>query len=606
MNDSEEYFLGDSEDPTEFFLGDVSSQNETTSNERLEDSQEYQELLSVYEGLKIADHPRCKGDSSSLQDMFQEYFKDNPDIFIIAGSDYYKPLNESEYLLFEEKCDRLINTAHKYWISIENQSKLEEITAALNTLKAIFRQPAKTNAYSNEIKRLLRAHLNAVLNQKIRDKILEVSEIKEILEIAISIHLIPDTVSGRNIILSAIQKATEKKIFKIESFEETFIRLVSSRDKIERLDTDTVRSNLFKEYKSLAEISSQVLADSKLVNDTELFEDMCQLLSDNNILVSNTELFIRDFFEPEIQKKGEFYFSVPIPSEYYYYIKGTAINIYQLTEEQWHQLCFIRNIRVDTETTVAFIMGNHKESSLKGISQLLSDNSDMAASRILAGDLETFFTHIGGIGKQIAPQIKQLKLAYKTNNQELVDGVVNILNQFVDGEISENPSAPKESETIGKLITEEADIKDIVRFIIENKSDEVLIKELVRESEIKERIISLFYSKKKKYSYTQFLMNIMYELLLLSDISQYKFSFINIAISVQKDLLAKNDYLTFVCVYSRIIEKAVTDKIISEENEIQNYKESYMTMKQEYDSEYEILNPKTKKKSMFSLFKKGE
>ena len=600
MNDNEEFFLGDIEEQSEFFLGDNDS-SEIEINQ--EDAEDYKELLSVYETLKIADHPRCKGDSASLQDMFEEYFKDNPDIFIVAGSDYFKPLSESQFSAFETKCDKLVAIAHKHWISIENQSKLEEITAALNTLKAIFRQPVKTDAYSNEIRRTLKAHLNAALRQKVKDKILEVSEIQELLEIAISIHFISDTPAEKDSLLSAIKKANEKNIFKIESFEETFIRNIIGREKIKRLDTDTVRSNLFKEYKSLAEISAQVLVDTKLLNDSELFEEMCQLLSENNVLVSNTELFITDFLEKEIERKGEFYFSVPLISEYFYYLKGTAINIYQLTEDQWRQICMIRNIRVDTETTVAFIMGNYKESSVNGIAKLLKENPETASSRILAGDLETFFTHIGR--RNISSKISKLKEAYKTNSAELVTGVVNLLLEEIGDSPIATESTPAEPETIGKLISDNTDIKTIVRFVVENKSNESLIREITTESNVKERLVSLFKSKKKTYSYIQFLMNILHDLLLENDTTQYKHSFVKIASKIGRELDEKNGYISFICVLDNIVSCAMEKSIISNKAEIDGYSELLEKMKILYDEEAKFDNSNNKKKSIFGLLKKG-
>lgn len=603
MNENEEFFLGDIEEQSEFFLGDNDSSEIEINQEAQEDAEDYKELLSVYETLKIADHPRCKGDSASLQDMFEEYFKDNPDIFIVAGSDYFKPLSESQFSAFETKCDKLVAIAHKHWISIENQSKLEEITAALNTLKAIFRQPAKTDAYSNEIRRTLKAHLNAALRQKVKDKILEVSEIQELLEIAISIHFISDTPAEKESLLSAIKKANEKNIFKIESFEETFIRNIIGREKIKRLDTDTVRSNLFKEYKSLAEISAQVLLDTKLLNDSELFEEMCQLLSENNVLVSNTELFITDFLEKEIERKGEFYFSVPLISEYFYYLKGTAINIYQLTEDQWRQICMIRNIRVDTETTVAFIMGNYKESSVNGIAKLLKENPETASSRILAGDLETFFTHIGR--RNISSKISKLKEAYKTNSAELVTGVVNLLLEEIGDTPIATESTPAEPETIGKLISDNTDIKTIVRFVVENKSNESLIREITTESNVKERLVSLFKSKKKTYSYIQFLMNILHDLLLENDTTQYKHSFVKIASKIGRELDEKNGYISFICVLDNIVSCAMEKSIISNKAEIDGYSELLEKMKILYDEEAKFDNSNNKKKSIFGLLKKG-
>ena len=603
MNTEEEFYLGNSSDDSEFFLGNSAEDfylgnSAATSDEPASDGDEdYQELLEIYELLKIGAKP--------FKVEFEEYFKDNPEIFKVADTSYFKTLSENEYKAFEKKCDKLVGIAHKNWIDIENQRKLEDLEKALNTLKSIFRQPAKTESYIEEIKRTLKAHLNAALRQKLKDGILEVSEIQELMEIAVSIRLIPDSEAGRISILNSIKSANERNIFKIESFEETFVRIVSEKNKIERMNTDTVRSNLFKEFKSLSDINNYVLANKTTKTDEELFEDMCQLLTDNNLLISNIELFMLDFLEVEIERKGEFYFRVPLNNDYYYYLKGTAVNKYELTEDQWRQITMIRNIRNESDFTVAFIMGYKKESSVVGISKLLQENPETSFSRILAGDLETYFTHIGR--KNIANKISKLKEAYKSNQDELVTGVVNLLNTEI-GDTSNEPisSDNKEKVSLDSLVKKESGIKELVLFVVKHKEDEKLYSELSSESVSVERIQALLTAKQKKYSYTKFLLNVLYELLLENDILQYKYAFIKIATKIQELLKDKEDFATFMKVYVPIVNAAVKNNIISSSDEIDGFLEIEKLMNQIFDSEYETQNNKTKKKSKFGLFKKGE
>lgn len=603
MNTEEEFYLGNSYDDSEFFLGNSAEDfylgnTAAPSDEPASDGDEdYQELLEIYELLKIGAKP--------FKVEFEEYFKDNPEIFKVADTSYFKTLSENEYKAFEKKCDKLVAIAHKKWIKIENQRKLEDLEKALNTLKSIFRQPAKTEAYIEEIKRTLKAHLNAALRQKLKDGILEVSEIQELMEIAVSIRLIPDSEAGRISILNSIKSANERNIFKIESFEETFVRIVNEKNKIERMNTDTVRSSLFKEYKSLSDINNYVLANKITKTDEELFEDMCQLLTDNNLLISNIELFLLDFLEIEIEKKGEFYFSVPLNNYYYYYLKGTAVNKYELTEDQWRQITMIRNIRNESDFTVAFIMGYKKESSVVGISKLLQENPETSFSRILAGDLETYFTHIGR--KNIANKISKLKEAYKSNQDELVTGVVNLLNTEIGNQIDEPISSDnKEKVSLDSLLRKESGIKELISFVVKHKEDEKLYSELSSESLSVERIQALLIAKQKKYSYTKFLLNVLYELLLENDISQYKYAFIKIATKIQELLKDKEDFATFMKVYLPIVNAAVKNSIINSSDEIDGFLEIEKLMNQIFDSEYETQNNKTKKKSMFGLFKKGE
>lgn len=606
-SDDEELFLADIEDSSDIFLADVQeddnsetsanfSVNENSNSQARGENQEndFSELEQVYAVLKIESKP----DNVD----FKEYFKSNPEIFKIAGTDYYKSLSTEQYEAFEKKCTRLSEAANKKWRSSATNAKIAKLDEALGALKSIFRNVGATEAYSKEIKRNLTVQLNSFLLQKIKDNILDVSEIFEALDFAISIHLISDTEAERTGLLEAIKAAVEKHDVKIESFEETFTRLVKEKPKIERIDTTTIKNNLFAEYKSLAKIDSHV-SGRTLQRDEDLRENMCRLLSDNGLLVPNDELFMREFLEPEIQKKGEFYFSVPINNDYFYYLKGTAVNKYELTEDQWRQITMIRNIRNESDFTVAFIMGYQKESSVSGITRLLEKNPAIAADRILAGDLETYFTHIGRYN--ISSEILQLKNAYSANKDELVTGVVTLLKgEMGDTIFVSEQEVPVKKVTLGNLIEKEAEMKELVSFIVKNKSDESLIEEIVRNDKTQERLQRLFAGKAKKYSYLKFLMNILNELLSEPDITQYKHSFFKISLKIQQKLVEHDDCITFLKVYARIVEIAVAKNIIVNENEISNYNENYEAMKNKFEMERKQDNSKNKKK--FRLFGKAD
>lgn len=611
MTDSEDeaLFLAEIEDSSELFLADIHEDtisqisssipaNENSNAQTYEKSLEndFSELEQTYAVLKIKDKPANVG--------FKEYFKSNPEIFKVAGTDYYKSLSAEQYEAFEKKCTQLSKAANKKWRSSANYAKIADLDEALGTLKSIFRNAGATEAYSEEIKRNLRMQLNSFLKQKIKDSILEVSEIQELMEIAVSIHLISDTDTEKTDLLEKIKTTTKNADVKIESFEETFIRFVQKKPEIERLDTPTIKNNLFAEYKSLAKIGSQVLG-KPLQRDEVLRENMCNLLNDNNLFVPNADFFVADFLEPEIQKKGEFYFNVPINNDYFYYLKGTAVNKYELTEDQWRQITMIRNIRNESDFTVAFIMGYQKESSVSGIIKLIEKNSTIAADRILAGDLETYFAHIGR--SNISSKISQLKKAYNTNKDELVTGVTNLLKDETGYTvlISEQ-EIPVEKVTLDSLIEKEVGIKELVSFIVKNKSNENLIEEITKNDKTKEKLQHLFVGKTKKHSYLKFLMNILNELLSEPDITQYKYSVLKIASKIQQLLMDYDDCITFLNVYARIIEMAVAKNVIMDENEISNYSENYETMKKKFETERNQDNSKNKKKSKFGLFRKAE
>lgn len=583
----------------DFSLGEIKfepkeeAEDVPSEKTNLYSDEEKNEVRHIYELLVSGKSPKVK---------FKEYFHTNVNIFEVAGKEPFECLTNEEYNKFCEKVDRWIAIANLIWLRTdEEKQKIVELNDALEELKGIFQYEKLTKDYSNAIKKYLINELARNIYSKFyKDNILDISELLDSMDYAISIKYTTDRETARKTVTSLIQKFKEKYNFSIESFEETFLQNLQKKEKIELLNTESTKQKLFKEYKPLAELNSQVSLE-KLPDDEELYEEMNSLLSENNILIPNTDFFIIDFLEPEIERQiGHYDFNYPINTEYYYYLKGTALNIYQLTDEQWREISLIRNITPEDAATVAFIMGDKKESSISGIATLIKENPENAYSRIMAGDLETYFTHIGR--KSIATKISSLKEAYKSNVHELVTGVVNLLAPVM--EVHSEP--PKSGKSFSELIKRETNIKNIVRFVVEHKSEEVLYNELLTNSFTFERLQTIFSAKEKKYTYIKFLLNVLNELLVEPDINQYKFAFIKIANKIQNMLIEKDDYISFLLIYSVIINKALNQQILCNYGDIEKFSESYEMMKQKYDAEYENLNPKTKKKSMFSLFKKGE
>ena len=60
----------------------------------------------------------------------------------------------------------------------------------------------------------------------------------------------------------------------------------------------------------------------------------------------------------------------------------------------------------------------------------------------------------------------------------------------------------------------------------------------------------------------------MNELLLETDISQYKSAFIKTATKVQNILNQNDDFMTFIGVYMPLVEKAIEIKVLNNSNEI--------------------------------------
>ena len=550
--ETSDFFLGNPDD--DVFLGNESKTPKTLNSEKGTSSEkkDFSELFSSYNLLKIAEKP--------ARVDFEEFFKNNPEIFKFAGTDYFKSLSENEFKSFEKKCDYLISLAHEKWIDIENQHKLEDFTEAQDVLRSIFRNSEKTKYYSEEIKRSLVIRLKTVLKQKIKDNILDVSEIQELMEIAISIHLVPDNGAGRNAIINWIKKTKETSNFKIESFEETFVRFVSKKEKIERIDSPVTKNNLFREYEKLSKINDGISGAINNKSVEEMKEKMSELLKDNNLLFSNLDLFQTDFLQPEMERqKGHYDFAYPLNTEYFYYLKGTATNIYQFSEAQWRELTMVMNITPEDSATVAFIMGHNKESTLHGIAKLIEENPEMAADRILAGDLETYFSHIGR--KNISEKINKLKLAYKLNTSELVCGVVNLLKEsFSDFAQTENQQVQNKID-FENLLENKASLKELVSYTVKNKNNESFINKILSDETCIESLNRLLLSREKKSAYIKFLFNVMNELLYESDILQYEYAFIKIACKVQNILLKNEDYISLKNIYFALVDKAANCKI---------------------------------------------
>lgn len=610
----EDFSFGTNFDNEEFSLSGNNLENEEYSlsgnqnnkkSTKVNSTQSINEIQKVYDTLNIKD--------KDLKLSWEDFFKQNAGIFILINKNYFQIPTKNDIDCFSINIEKWIHIAHKEWINVENQHKTELLTEALQAILKIYTKflnsPEYAQYYIKEIKKNLAHHLHSVLEQKIKDGILELSEIQELYEIAVSIHLVTDSENGKKAILDCIKKAQEKKHFIIESFENTFLRRIAKKEKIERLNTESIKKNLFKEYKTLAELNSQV-SSQKLTSDEDLYDEMDALLLENNILIPNTDFFISDFLEPEIERqKGHYDFSLPLNAQYYYYLKGTATNKYELTDEQWQELARERDIHLDSEFTVSFIMGYEKATKISDISKLIKDNPSIASERIMAGDLETYFSHIGR--SDISEKIFNLKATHKLNQADIVSGVLNILNSQVSVTTDVEQMPAKLEENFDSLIENHASLKELVVFVVKNKHDEALINRIVSDEFVKNYL---------NINFTKFLLNILNELLLENDIKQYKFSFIRIAKAVQNFLASNEDFYTFLCVYDLLVQKAIQNGLINNSaiqinsDVLDNYLDSYIEEKKRmtslYEKELEKLNnaksnTKSVKKKKYTMFKRG-
>ena len=146
-----------------------------------------------------------------------------------------------------------------------------------------------------------------------------------------------------------------------------------------------------------------------------------------------------------------------------------------------------------------------------------------------------------------------------------------------------------------------ADLRDFVDFTVKNKSDEQLIEKLISSDSESETFKS--YLSSRNHSYTRFILNVMNELLLEPDISQYRFAFIKAATKALEHLARQKDFLSFANIYLTLVRNAVSIGLMEYESEIPGYESTEKEMLDLYGIP-EIIDTKKSidKKKKFSFF----
>lgn len=588
MDLDEEIFLADTTDSSDiFFAEDDSTISKEIKENITEDSSEVDEIYNL---LKISEKPE--------RIDFKEYFKSNPEIFKIAGVDYYKTLSSEQYAQFENKCEKIISQAKEIWNSPKLNYKIAELDDALGTLKSIFRTENATKSYNLEIRRTLNNQINSFLNQKLKDGILELSEIQELLEIAISIHLVSDSENGKKAILDWIKKAQETKKFKIESYQETFVRKVKDKKTpFERFDTESCKQKLFNDYKKLAQLNKQIFSEEVNKTNDELYEEMYKVLITEQLFIDNLKFYKENFFEKEKAAfKGNF--SLPHSDEEYYYYKGTAKNLYQLTDTQWNELVRLENFKKEDDASVAFIMGTEKAITINGIAKLLEDNPNMALTRIRAGDVETYLSHIGQL--QMSKNLSEKKEELKNDTDLLVQAVVALLRGVDTQNNKEVEDDVNESDSLIPLIERKASAQEIVSYLLRRKQFEKLNKKIL-SNESTEHLELNKYLITIGMSFQKLCLNYLNDFLEENNASVYKNMYETYARYLIDTLTIQNDSITFIFVYKPIIEVGLKSGLISDMF-IKEYNDKELLMKKLLEEQKNIFIENQNKKQKKSFF----
>ena len=605
--DEEIFSLGDSFENDDFSLGDFSvnynkdgdfSLGEQKFEEHKNNENDLSDLQKLYDELRIKDK------DSKLS--WEDFFKRDAGIFVLLGKKNFQIPTDSEIHNFSKKMEQWINSAHKNWIDTENQHKTENLTEALQEILNVYKKlscsPGYAKYYIKEIKKNLSRQIFSVLKQKVKDGILEISEVIELYEIAVSIHLISDSASGKKSVLDWIEKTRERLNFKIESFQETFLRNTKSKTCFERFDTDFCKQSLFKDYKELAELSSRINDTAILKTDSELYDEMYKLLVQANLFVDNVRFYDNDFFDKE-KKSGKYNFALPLNNEYFYYLKGTAIHTYQFSDNQWNDFIRIQNLKKDDDASVAFIMGTEKASTISGIAALLEDNPNMALSRIRAGDLETYLSHIGQTG--LAETLSSKREELKNDTDILVQTTVALLRGVDFSKQDEAKEDEKASDSLLPLIEAGAVPCEIVSYLLRRKQFESLNKRIL-SLDSKEHKELEHYLLQNGYSFQKICMNYLHQFLDEDNAQVYKKMYEVYAKYVLDFLFKENDFVTFINVLKLVLEEGEKSEMLSEKF-LTDYEEKKFSMSSKFN-EYKnsfLENQNVKpKKSIFNFLSK--
>lgn len=605
--DEEIFSLGDSFENDDFSLGDFSvnynkdgdfSLGEQKFEEHKNNENDLSDLQKLYDELRIKDK------DSKLS--WEDFFKRDAGIFVLLGKKNFQIPTDSEIHNFSKKMEQWINSAHKNWIDTENQHKTENLTEALQEILNIYKKLSGSSDfakyYIKEIKKNLSRQIFSVLKQKVKDGILEISEVIELYEIAVSIHLISDSAIGKKSVLDWIKNVQEKIGFKIESFQETFVRNTKNKSSFERFDTDLCKQNLFKDYKKLVELSGFINDAAVLKTDSELYDEMYKLLVQANLFVDNVRFYDNDFFDKE-KKSGKYNFALPLNDEYFYYLKGTAIHTYQFSDNQWNDFIRIQNLKKDDDASVAFIMGTEKATTIAGIANLIEENPNMALSRIRAGDLETYLSHIGQTG--LAETLSSKREELKNDTDILVQTTVAFLRGVDFSKQNEAKEDEKASDSLLPLIEAGAVPCEIVSYLLRRKQFESLNKRIL-SLDSKEHKELEHYLLQNGCSFQKICLNYLHQFLDEDNAQIYKRMYEIYAKYVLDFLFNKNDFVTFINVLKPVLEEGKESEMLSE-NFLTDYEEKKFSMSRKFD-EYKNLfleNQNAKpKKSIFSFLSK--
>ena len=328
---------------------------------------------------------------------------------------------------------------------------------------------------------------------------------------------------------------------------------------------------------------------------------MYELLVNKNLFIDNVQFYKENFFEKEKQNfQGNF--ALPHNDEDFYYYKGTAKNLYYFTEEQWNEFIRVENLRKEDDASIAFIMGTAKAVTLSSLATLLEENPNMALSRIRAGDVETYLSHIGQL--QMANMLTVKKEELKNDTDLLVQTVVALLRGADFSDEPEEEEEVKETDSLIPLIERKATPQEIVSYLLRRKQFEKLNKKILSNetTEHKELENYLF---EIGFTFNKICLNYLNEFLNESNAAVYKNMYETYARYILNLIVSQNDAKTFILVLKPLFTVSKKEGIISDSfmNEFAEQEKSMLIILADEEKSFIDNKNKKSKKSIFG-FKK--
>ena len=225
----------------------------------------------------------------------------------------------------------------------------------------------------------------------------------------------------------------------------------------------------------------------------------------------------------------------------------------------------------------------------------------MALSRIRAGDVETYLSHIGQL--QLSKLLSVKKEELKNDTNLLVQAVVALLRgiELQDKQVDEEEV--NETDSLIPLIERKATPQEIVDYLLRRKQFERLNKKIISNDTNEHKELENYLSQ-IGFSFQKICLNYLNEFTEENNASVYKNMYETYAKYILESLLLQNDEITILNVLKPILSNGKNMGLISDTlmNEFRD-SEQKLIKKLNDDKTTFLENQKMKKKKSFFSFK---